>query len=215
MNQILCNKIINNSKKEKNFKKQQLKIQFFISVSLIFLIVSFYFVNTQLRNSKEITSEQISNNYDILRLYNNEDTALNNIYTQDSETFTIIGMIEIPKISVYYPIMSESNDNLLKISPCRIAGPSPGEDGNLCIAGHNYDNYKFFSKVSSLKIDDVIILYDINHKKFSYKIYKIYEVIANDLSPLEQSEYIKREVTLVTCNNFNSTTRIIIKAYSL
>ena len=58
-------------------------------------------------------------------------------------------MIEIPKIGIYYPIISEATDELLKISPCRIAGPMPNEDGNLCIAGHNYDNYKFFSKLKN------------------------------------------------------------------
>ena len=121
-------------------------------------------------------------------------------------------MIEIPKINVYYPIVSESNDELLKISPCRISGPMPNQDGNLCIAGHNYDNYKFFSKVSNLNNNDEIIIYDIDRNKLIYNVFEIYEVSANDLSPLENDESIKKQVTLITCNNFNSSTRIIIKA---
>ena len=121
-------------------------------------------------------------------------------------------MIEIPKINVYYPIVSESNDELLKISPCRISGPMPNQDGNLCIAGHNYDNYKFFSKLSTLNTNDEIIIYDLNGNKLIYSVFKIYEVMANDLTPLENDEAIKKQVTLITCNNFNSTTRIIIKA---
>ena len=121
-------------------------------------------------------------------------------------------MIEIPKISIYYPIISESNDELLKISPCRISGPMPNEDGNLCIAGHNYDNYKFFSKLSSLKIDDEIVIHNMDGEIFNYKVFKIYEVPANDLSPLDNIKGIKKQVTLITCNNFNSFNRIVIKA---
>ena len=212
MNQILYNKIKDNSKKVNNLKKQQLKIQFFGSVSLLFVIVIFYFINAQIRNSKESTSMQIANNYNILKLYNNESKSSDSVYTQDGQTFTVIGMIEIPKINIYYPIISEANEKLLKIAPCRIAGPMPNENGNICIAGHNYDNYKFFSRIIDLKIDDEIILYNNDGTKVLYRIFKIYEVLANDLSPLENTDKTKKQVTLITCNNFNSTTRIVIKA---
>ena len=215
MNQILYNKIKDNSKKVNNLKKQQLKIQFFGSVFLLLVIVNFYFINAQIRNSKESTSMQIANNYNILRLYNNESKSSDSVYTQDGQTFTVIGMIEIPKINIYYPIISESSEKLLKIAPCRIAGPMPNENGNICIAGHNYDNYKFFSKIIDLKIDDEIILFNNDGTKALYRIFKIYEVLANDLSPLENTDKEKKQVTLITCNNFNSTTRIVIKANSL
>lgn len=214
MNQILYNKIENKSKKNKTYKKKTLKLQFLVSIVLFFLVIIIYFYNIQIRNSKEITSKQIANNYNISRLYNNGNYG-SNTYTQNGQTFTVIGMIEIPKINIYYPIISESNDELLKISPCRVSGPLPNENGNLCIAGHNYDNYKFFSKVSDLRIDDEIVIYDMNGNKLSYKIFKIYEVLSSDLSPLEDSKDIKKQVTLITCNNFNSSNRIIIKASSV
>ncbi len=215
MNQILYNKIKDNLKKEKKLKAKRFKFQFFFSLVLLFITVEIYLFNFQIRNSEEIDSKQIATNYNILRLYNNSKYYENTIYSQNGQPFSIIGMIEIPKISIYYPIISESNEELLKISPCRISGPMPNEDGNLCIAGHNYDNYKFFSKVTDLKVGDEIIIHNIDGNKLSYKIYKIYEVRAKDLSPLESSKDIKKQVTLITCNNFNSSTRIIIKASAL
>ena len=51
--------------------------------------------------------------------------------------------------------------------------------------------------------------------KVLYKVFKIYQVMANDLSPLEASKNIDKEVTLITCNNFSSSNRIIIKAQSI
>ena len=213
MNQILFNKIKSNSKKEEKIKTKTLKIQFIGSVALFLITIIVYVFNIELRNSKENASKQIKNNYSISRLYsNNSNFYESEVYTQNGVFFTVIGMIEIPKINIYYPIISESNDELLKISPCRISGPMPNEDGNLCIAGHNYDNYKFFSKVSSLTNDDKIIIHNMNGNKLTYKVFKVYEVSANDLSPLDISEDIKKQVTLITCNNFNSSTRIIIKA---
>ena len=125
--------------------------------------------------------------------------------------FSVIGIIEIPKINISYPILSESNDELLKIAPCRISGPMPNEDGNLCIAGHNYDNYKFFSKISSLENGDEIIIYDLYNNKLSYYVFNNYEVLENNLSPLETSDNNSKQITLITCNNLNSN-RIIIEA---
>lgn len=212
MNQILSNKIIDRSKKEKQLKYNRYRFQFFLSSILFFIIMEFYFFSLQMRNYEESTSKQIANNYNILRLYNKDTSIKNNIYSQNGQNFSVIGMIEIPKINIYYPILSESTEESLKISPCRVSGPLPNEDGNLCIAGHNYDNYKFFSKVSNLNIDDEIIIYDMIGRKNSYLIYKIYEVLYNDLSPLDISDNVKKQVTLITCNNFNSNNRIIVKA---
>ena len=121
-------------------------------------------------------------------------------------------MIEIPKIDIYYPIISESNDELLKIAPCRISGPIPNGDGNLCIAGHNYDNYKFFSKLSNLSNRDKIIIYNINGENLSYEIFNIYQVSEDDLSPLKENPSFKKQVTLITCNNINTSNRLIVQA---
>jgi len=147
-------------------------------------------------------------------LYNNKFHENSN-YNNNGQNFAIIGMIEIESINIYYPIISTATDDLLKISPCRIAGPLPNENGNLCIAGHNYDNYKFFSQISSLKKNSAIKIYDLSGNFLLYYVYDIYEVSANDLTPLEQPPGSAKQLTLITCNNFNSNTRIIVTAFSV
>ena len=211
MNQILFNKINHDQNIKNNNKKNKHKLQFLCSIFLFFITILGYFINLNFLNTRDLSSKQIAENYSILKLYNkNNQSTL--ISTQNDQTFTIIGMIEIPKINIYYPIISESNEELLKISPCRVSGPMPNEDGNLCIAAHNYDNYKFFSKIYSLANGDEIIIHNLDGNKLSYRVFDIYEVSENDLSPLNNIKEIKKQVTLITCNNFKSSTRIILKA---
>lgn len=200
MNQILQTKLKKHLKKIKNI----LKIQFYISIFLIIiisLINIFYLYNLY---KKEKYADEILNTYNITKLYSNIHIDINN----DSD---IIGIIEIPSINIHYPLFSGCTEELLKISPCRLYGPLPGKIGNLCIAGHNYDNNKFFSKIPTLNINDEIILYNNYNKKFSYFIFDIYEVKYDDMSPIYSYDKKSRQLTLITCNNINNK-RIIIKA---
>lgn len=121
------------------------------------------------------------------------------------------GIIEIPKINLYYPIFSYLTEDLLKISPCKFYGDTPDVNGNICIAGHNYNNSLFFSKISDLSQNDEIYIFDNNGTKYVYMVYDMYEVIDSNLSPIFDYERNKKTLTLITCNNFNSN-RIILKA---
>ena len=218
MNQILYNKDdyksninynLNSEIVDKEHNKSFFKIQFIATSLLVVVVITGYFLYSYNRNKKENISKMLIDNYSISRLYNNEQPITT--YEESGTMFSVIGIIEIPKINISYPILSESNDELLKIAPCRISGPMPNEDGNLCIAGHNYDNYKFFSKISSLENGDEIIIYDLYNNKLSYYVFNNYEVLENNLSPLETSDNNSKQITLITCNNLNSN-RIIIEA---
>lgn len=225
MNQILYNKDDTNKTDNTNYntfidtnktiiKNRFFKFQFTISSILILTIIISYLIYSNYKQSKESISQKIVNSYNISRLYGNSlSTDTSNTYEENGTSFTVIGIIEIPKINISYPILSESSDELLKIAPCRISGPLPNENGNLCIAGHNYENYKFFSKISYLSQGDEIIIYNTQDgSKLSYFVFDIYEVSENNLSPLELSDNIEKQITLITCNNLNSSNRIIIKA---
>ena len=87
----------------------------------------------------------------------------------------------------------------------------PDINSNLCIAGHNYNNDKFFSRISILEKGDKINIYNNEGTKFSYDVIKNYEVKENDFSPVFQKLSNNYELTLLTCNNLTNT-RIIIKA---
>ena len=121
------------------------------------------------------------------------------------------GIIQIPKINLYYPVFSYLTEELLKIAPCKFYGDTPNINGNICIAGHNYDNSLFFSKLSTLSLNDEIYIFDSSGSEYIYLVYDIYEVEDTNLSSVFDYEENERTLTLVTCNNFNSN-RIILKA---
>lgn len=203
MNQIL--KINNsNEKRSKTFFKFQLF--FSISIILALLLGIFYIIYSIQISEKEST--KLIGNYNIYRLYSNSS---NNTSFSDAIRSQILGTIEIPKINLSYPILSTLTEENLKISPCKFYGPNLGEKGNICIAGHNYDNDKFFSNLYLLEINDTIFIYDNSKVKYSYRVFNIYEVKENDFSPLYDYDKNNKELTLLTCNNVNKH-RIIVKA---
>lgn len=122
-----------------------------------------------------------------------------------------IGLISIPKIGLNYPILNKTTEELLKISPTRFWGKDPNEVGNLCIAGHNYRNNLFFSKVPQLQKGDIIEIKDLLGNIVQYSIYDKYIVRPEDTSSTSQYTDGKKEVTLITCTN-DSVDRIIVKA---
>ena len=224
MNQIINIDLNNHIDQSKDFgnkqhvpsKKQSYKkilnIQFFLSIFAIFIIISVFVYYKISLNHKEDFSDLLIHNYSISKLYANHtnDTSNSSLLQPNS----IIGVIEIPKLNISYPIFNELTDELLKTAPCRFFGNFPfsnSSDYNLCIAGHNYDNDKFFSKIRDLTIHDKIYIYDTSDNQFIYSVIKNYEVKSDDLSPVYHTVTDSFELTLVTCNNFNGN-RIIIKA---
>ncbi|MCL2354702.1 MAG: sortase [Oscillospiraceae bacterium] len=100
-------------------------------------------------------------NYSITRLYatSSEEVPLVNL-ENNGNNYSVIGILQIDKINLKYPILSDINDYLLSVAPCRFHGPLPNDPGNLCIAGHNYDDDRFFSRLNQLQLGDIIIIYD-------------------------------------------------------
>lgn len=198
---------------KKHSYKKIFNIQFFLSIIAIFIIISVFTYYKISLNHKENFSNLLINNYSITKLYsNNTDTNTND--TPILEPNSIIGIIEIPVLNISYPIFNELTDDLLKTSPCRFFGNFPSinsNDFNLCIAGHNYDNDKFFSRIKDLNINDKIYIYDNSDNQYTYSVIKNYEVKSDDLSPVYHTITASFELTLVTCNNFSGN-RIIIKA---
>ncbi len=206
MNQILANVEIELQKE----KEHRFKYFFIFSLSILFLLSIFFGYIMYNSNLNQKTSRFLQYNYETMQLY-----ASSNLYTnlEKNNSYTqkfIIGKIEIPTLKISYPIFSILDDETLKISPCIFHGKMPPEGGNLCIAGHNYNNNQFFSLIYQLKNGDDIVIYDNNNRKYTYSVFANYEVKTDDLSPISNISF-KHELTLVTCNNFNNH-RIIIKA---
>lgn len=215
MNQILENKLLTKSLPLKtNNKTNSLKKFKFIlifSVIVIILCIIIYLFLKYNSYKKEKISKDLVTNFSITTLYANNNNYIASKTTNNIEEPFVIGLLKIDKINLMYPILSNSSEELLEISPCRFYGPMPNEIGNLCIAGHNYANQKHFGKLTSLEINDIFQVYDLNGNYINYVIYEIKEVPANDTSCINQDTNNSIEVTLVTCNTIKGT-RIVIKA---
>ena len=132
----------------------------------------------------------------------------------NGKTYEIVGKIKIPSINVDYSILSETSDALLKVSVCKFWGSNPNEIGNLCVAGHNYRNKRFFSKVPTLKVGDIIEITDLNNNTLKYSVYDKYTVDPTDTSCTSQITNGKKIVTLITCTD-DSQQRIIVQAEAI
>lgn len=128
---------------------------------------------------------------------------------KNGKIYDIVGIIKIPKIELEYPILSETTDDLLKVSVCKFWGPNPNEVGNLCIAGHNYTNTRAFSQTYKLEKGDIIEITELSGRTIKYEVYTQYVVKSNDTAPTSQITHGRKEVTLITCTNGTKERRII------
>ena len=212
MNQILENKLSTKSAplKTTNYQKK-FKFILIFSILIIVLCIIIYLFSKYNSYKKEKISKNLVTNFGITTLYANSNNYIATKVTNNIEEPFVIGLLKIDKINLMYPILSNTSEELLKISPCRFYGPMPNEIGNLCIAGHNYASQTHFGKLTSLEINDIFQIYDLNGNSVDYIIYEIKEVPANDTSCISQNTNNLREVTLITCNTIKGT-RIAVKA---
>ena len=170
MNQIIYpekteNNLINYKKHLKNVKKPYIFLFIFSIVSALIFISYYVFLYFKISKKAEI-SKNILSVYDIQQLYaSNIPITLPNIILDNGEIANVIGIIEIEKIHLRYPILERTTDELLKIAPCKFHGNNLNDYGNFCIAGHNYDNNELFSNLKELNIGDSITTYTLNRKE--------------------------------------------------
>lgn len=205
MNQIIYDK-------ERNRKlDKKYRILFYIFSSIAIISIIFLFTDFYNNSRNDYISKKLADSYTISTLYSNNTSYQTEVQEESANEPFVIGIIKIDKINLNYAILSISNNDLLDISVCRFAGPMPNEVGNLCIAGHNYVDYKFFSRLNELSLGDKIQIYDLAGNYVTYEIYDIYESRANDTSCTFQDTNNLKLVTLVTCNNVNGK-RLVLHA---
>lgn len=196
MNQILVTKI------KKNYKIF-FKIQFVLSICIIIFFGIYHFLENREDKNLEKISEILNKNIEISKMYNVENINLEkNLY---------FCKIEIDKIGISYPVFNELNEELLKIGPCKFYGKDIGNNTNICIAGHNYNDNRFFSNLFKMKIGEKIKIIDLDKKEYLYEIFDIYETEESDVEGVINKKRAY-ELTLLTCNNSNGK-RLIIKAF--
>ena len=143
---------------------------------------------------------------------NENEKQKNTQYTaKDGKTYTVEATLNIPALGINYPVLSETSEELLKVSLNKFWGPTPNEVGNYCIVGHNYTNKKMFGKLADINSGDVVELTDVSGRKISYKVYDKKVVYPDDVACTSQLTGGKKEVTLITCTN-HGTQRLVVKA---
>ena len=125
--------------------------------------------------------------------------------------YKVVGIIEIPKVNIKYPILNKTNDDAMQYSITKFSGGEINSVGNFVVAGHNYLDGSMFGKVKQLEIGDEIKLTDLYNNTVTYEIFDIYSVDPNDTSILESVDKNSREVTLITCTK-GHVERLITKA---
>lgn len=196
MNQILITK-----PKKKN--KKIFKIQLAISIIIVIWISVYYLYENKKKQNLEKISVILNKNMELSQMYNVEKQIL--------EKNAYLGKIIIEKINIEYPVFNDFNEELLKIAPCKFYGVNLGENGNICIAGHNYNNNRFFGRLGELKLKDEIKIIDLNKKEYIYTVFDIFETEETNVNSVIRKRK-QQELTLLTCNNSNKK-RIIIKAF--
>ncbi len=199
MNQIIVVKQIH--KKQKNF----FKMQFIVSIFVVFILGISCLKNW--RKSQEIAqiSSTLNKAFKMETIYSAQKSE-QEISIKQSPYF---GKILIPKIDLEYSIFNDCSDELLKILPCKFYGVNLGEKGNIAIAGHNYDDSRFFGRLNELKEGDSVYLQNLNGENYRYIVYDKQKVQPDDFECLKANR--KYDLTLVTCDNLNNK-RLIIKA---
>ena len=228
MNQILVSEKLYVTNKLKRRKKMY-KIQFVASILLVFIFSGWFAYSEIQKNAAEAVSQ------DILEKISYEDTtvseeeplvvsmddtevvdevkptALNGTYTDSNgNTYTYESIVKVPGLGIEYPVLSDTSDELLKISVNKFWGGSPNSVGNYCIVGHNYKSGKMFGKLSHIENGDTVTLTDLSGTTVTYQVYNKFVVYPENVECTSQITNGLREMTLITCTN-GGKQRLIVK----
>lgn len=125
--------------------------------------------------------------------------------------YKVIGIINIPKIGIEYPILEKTNKESLDLSITKFWGEKINQKGNVVLAGHNRLNNTMFGKIDKLENGDIIELTDSQMIIVKYQVFDKYIIDPNDIDCIFPVDENAREVTLITCSNRDKN-RLVVKA---
>ena len=238
MNQILVSEKVYVTPKLKR-KRKFYKIQFVLSILIVLILISYYVYSEYDKYKGESISHDILSDFsNIDDTISDEDTLVvalneyieevpeeteqqvlpqfNTVYkTASGKEYKVDSILSIPVLGISYPVLSDSTNELLKISLNKFWGGEPNSVGNYCIVGHNYDGKDiFFGKLHKLENGDIVELQDKTGKTVSYKVYSKFIVQPTDVACTSQLTDGKKEMTLITCSD-GGKTRLIVKCTAM
>lgn len=184
--------------------KSKLSTFFMISgIVLIFGALSLFVWNQYEAEKAKNASAEIRSEIDnsmgdnIPNPYNQEMTVV------EIDGYGYIGYLDIPKLNISLPVMSEWDYTRMKIAPCRYYGST--KTNNLVIAAHNYSSH--FGRLLRLKVGDEIAFTDMD------KVTTRYEVAAVDIlakTAVEEMVNDEYDLTLFTCT-YGGENRVTVR----
>ena len=148
------------------------------------------------------------------KLEENQDTEAVLSSQWDAQQLPVIGGIAIPEVEINLPIFKGlDNVNLFYGAGTMKPNQKMGE-GNYSLASHHIftaenASQMLFSPLVNAKEGMKIYLTD-KEKVYTYVIREVKHVTPDRVDEIEDREGIK-EITLVTCVDYNATERIIVK----
>lgn len=177
------------------------------------MAVQFFWRTTGERKTEQLISEFEQT----LEVEHNEETDVEeeqaSISEEDEAILAeggIIGIIEIPKLSIRYPVMEGTTASVLNAGIGHISETAGiGEVGNCVLCGHNGSRYgTFFTPLNQIETGDEVTIIDKNGQTHIYEVTETAVVDPYDNSIKVQGE--KKEVTLITCSQ-KGTMRFVVK----
>ena len=174
---------------------------------VVISIIAFKRINNQIKEKELInTVADIKVKLEEIKESENDEKTITKYKGYD-----LVGIIEIPKINIEYPIINQTSDETMALSITKFWGNNVNDIGNFTMAGHNYFDGTMFSNTNKLNIEDTIKMTDLDGKTIEYKVFDKYIIDPNDVKCVQSVKENTREITLITCINGRNN-RLVVKA---
>lgn len=174
---------------------------------VVISIIAFKRINNQIKEKELInTVADIKVKLEEIKESENDEKTITKYKGYD-----IVGIIEIPKINIEYPIINQTSDETMALSITKFWGNNVNDIGNFTMAGHNYFDGTMFSNTNKLNIEETIKMTDLDGKTIEYKVFDKYIIDPNDVKCVQSVKENTREITLITCINGRNN-RLVVKA---
>ncbi|RIN28594.1 class A sortase SrtA [Staphylococcus succinus] len=120
----------------------------------------------------------------------------------------MVGYISVPDADIKTPVYpGPATPNQLDRGVSFAEGNESLDDQNIAIAGHTVkgsSDYQFSSLPKAHKGSKVY--FNVGNEKRTYKITKVFDVQPDDVQVLDEQDTHSKQLTLITCDNYNEQT---------
>ena len=195
--------------------KKSINILIFLFIfSLYFMSFLFLYDVFREQKLKKLESDALDAFDNQVKIQEVKKDEPDNTYDENFSyrNYTILGKIEIPKIGFTSVIIKEYTYNAMSVGVIKSYGVELNEPGGFVISGHNFRGRSLFMyNIYRLTAGDTIYITDASGRKMEYTVYET----LRHFPPTDSSLYKKYDgynVTLITCEDDDGQSRIVVKA---